>query len=124
MTSWIREAKARKYPPCPTCKATQGAPCRTPMGRSRKPHATRMRVVVSQQTEAPASAPKPEAVRVASTPEVYGVAAIGPCGGVLTFDLEPTRQQAREAADELNAHLAKLTIGTITWKPARLMVDA
>lgn len=127
MTSWIREAKARKYPPCPTCNAPLGQPCRTPNGRSRMPHKTRTDLAASGASLAASPPPRRDLATATPRPhgpEVYGVALIGSSGRVLEFDLEDSREQATETAKDLNAHLARLTTRAIAWKPARLVVDA
>lgn len=50
MTSHVLNAAEQRLPPCPVCGANRGGPCRTPMwGKTRKPHALRLRVMKEPQ---------------------------------------------------------------------------
>lgn len=41
MSNWAREALHQNLPPCPTCGAAKGDPCRTPSNKTTKPHKER-----------------------------------------------------------------------------------
>jgi hypothetical protein len=46
--SHIAFASKHNLPPCPTCKAWRGDPCRTPGWKTRAPHKDRWRVAADE----------------------------------------------------------------------------